>query len=160
MADMYGYFMGKMVYLPATIEMLYCFLTPQRWQVNRVVQVRAPPKFVGKTYKDLLTTWMGSSECILPLGLYREREMSLPNGDSHTVMYSAGMPVFDTVIRETDYVTVIAPREWIDYMGKKRMLRCSKMIRPGASRGGGGGGGGPKDSTKSASASSSSDDSD
>jgi hypothetical protein len=128
MADMYGYLLARMCYLPATIEILYLLLQPSKSQESVMVQCKVPPDFVGKPYKNLINAWMSAQECILCLGLFRESEIPLPNGESMTQMYFAGMPKFNTILRERDYCTVIAPRQWCARMSKKRLLRCSKGV--------------------------------
>jgi hypothetical protein len=124
--DTFGYVLARMVYLPATIELFGCLMQPTEAQNSIMGQVKVPPKFIDRPYKELALEWIGCKESILPLGLYRTQEIVLPEGDSTDVRYFVTMPSFDTVLSSDDYVTVIAPRDWIATMGRKRLLRCGR----------------------------------
>jgi len=134
MADIFGYVMARMVYLPATIELFSVMLQPTEEQPAVLSQVRAPPKFHGKKYGELVRHWLNTTECIIALGLYRTREIDLVAGDTTDVRYFATMPEFDKVIDKEDYVTVIAPRGWIAMMGRKRLVRCGRDPNHGSSK--------------------------
>jgi hypothetical protein len=128
LADIFGYVMARMIYLPATIELFSVILQPTDVQNSIMAQVKVPPKFVGKKWSDLAKQWVGCKEGVLPLSLYRTQEIALADGDTTDIRYNATMPNWKTELRKDDYVTVIAPREWVSNMGRKRLLRCGKQL--------------------------------
>jgi len=126
LSDLYGYVLARMVYLPGVIEILALLLQPKKDSGSFMAQVKIPPKFIGRTFKELQRAWVTSDECILPLGLYRSREIPLPDGDSKVMRYFVTMAPADIVLQDSDYATVIAPQSWVEMMGRKRLLRCGK----------------------------------
>jgi len=132
LADIFGYVMARMIYLPATIELFTAILQPSDAQPNVLSQVKVPPKWVGKTWGELAKWWVGCAESVLPVGLYRTREIVLSNGDSTDVRFFVTMPEGSTKLVADDFITVIASRDWVAMMSRKGLVRCGRTVAKAA----------------------------
>jgi len=121
--DFFGGMLGHMIHFPGTLEFVDALAMPgKRDQTSFPWQVQCPEQWVGRRFHDLLLAWLSQSEdsdlqgCgpAIVLGLYREYKAGNGSGPAVDMKkgYSVTLPKPDTLLRASDLITVLAPRQF------------------------------------------------
>jgi hypothetical protein len=124
--DFFGTLLGRMYYLPATIEVMEAIVMPsRRGQKSFFWQTSLPKDFAGAPYRDLVRDYCRRSDSppAIPVALYRHRSTH----DVHC--YIVSNPKGDTVLRQTDQVIWLGAQEFGDHVHRQGILKCSAFFK-------------------------------
>mmetsp|Transcript_40612 Transcript_40612/g.117420 ORF Transcript_40612/g.117420 Transcript_40612/m.117420 type:complete len:1063 (-) Transcript_40612:163-3351(-) len=140
--DFFGGLLGRMFSFPATIEFVEAICLPMAGsgQDSFAWQVSLPPVWVGKTFGELSRAWIlggcGNdfvTDCggVMILALYRMFDDPAAGAvigrsrGSSAFGVSLTLPSADTVLEETDWVTVLATQSFARKAAVEGLLRGS-----------------------------------
>jgi len=115
--DFFGSVLGHIYNFPATIEFIETICMPQyNHQSSFSWQVRCPPKWVKRTFGELVRSWangqddsdlLKESGPVLVLALYRSHRAIEGKGTPHEQGYQVTLPPASTVLNESDLITLL-----------------------------------------------------
>lgn len=124
--DVFGTLLGRMYYLPATIELVEALALPTNLtQQSFIWQTSVPPEFMAKSYSEMLKEYSTrkDSAAAIPVALFR---MTQEKTDLSGFPYVLTNPMPSTVLKQTDSVIWLGPSEFGRYMHKEGLLQASR----------------------------------
>lgn len=122
--DFFGTMVGRMYYLPATIELIEALAMPAKMgQPSSGWQTRVPKEFVGRSFGDLFEAFCRgqASKPALAIALYRPNS----TGDNS---YVFTCPPKATGLRQGDHVVWLGCPEFGKWAAEKGLLLASELL--------------------------------
>lgn len=117
--DFFGSVLGHIYNFPATIEFMETICMPHHNQQSSFSwQVRCPPRWVGRTFGELLCSWANGEEesgllqesgPVLVIALYRSGGDDRYSSMVRNQGFNVTLPERSTVLNERDLITLLGP---------------------------------------------------